>query len=305
MEGEKVEMLVKRETQRECQNQAKWHTHTLRMPESNSTPRAERRHTDSAGPDPGNGGKTRGRLARRALITGGSGEIGAAIARTFALEGADVALHYFKNREGAERTSSEIERLGIKTVVLQADVADSKSVKEMCVRLHESFGTVDTLVNCAGINRDSLLTKMGSDQWDEVIRVNLSGTYHCSKALVQEIVASGRGRIINISSIVGQTGNIGQVNYAASKSGMIGFSKALARELASHGTTVNVVAPGFIATPMVDKIPEKVKLKILYQIPMRRFGDPVDVARAACYLASDDAGYITGSVLNLNGGMYL
>jgi 3-oxoacyl-[acyl-carrier protein] reductase len=146
---------------------------------------------------------------------------------------------------------------------------------------------------------------MTDEQWDEVIDVNLSGVFHCCRAFVEEISASGHGRIINISSLVGVMGNIGQVNYAASKSGMIGFAKALARELAAQKTTVNVIAPGFINTPMVEKIPESVKQKILNQIPMGRFGTPREVAMSVVYLVSPEADYITGTVLNMNGGMYL
>jgi 3-oxoacyl-(acyl-carrier-protein) reductase len=242
---------------------------------------------------------------RRALVTGGSGEIGSAIARALAEEGADVAIHYYQHRAEAEKVSAEVKRIGRKTAVVQAGLASAKSVNEMRDKLHEVFGKIDTLVNCAGINRDSLFAKMNDEQWEEVIQVNLFGTYHCSKAFVEEIVASGHGRIINISSLVGQMGNVGQVNYAASKSGMIGFTKSLARELACVGTTVNVVAPGFIATPMVSKIPEDVKQKVLSQIPMKRFGTPKEVAMGVIYLISDAADYVTGSVLNLNGGMYL
>lgn len=244
-------------------------------------------------------------INRRALVTGGSGGIGVDIARALAEEGADVAIQYNLNESEAEKIVAEVKALGRKSVAVQANIDQAKSVTKLKEDLHEKFGKIDTLVNCAGINRDSLFTKMTDEQWEEVIQVNLSGVFHCSKAFVEEIVASGHGRVINISSLVGQMGNVGQVNYAASKSGMIGFTKALARELANQGTTVNVVAPGFIDTPMVRRVPEKVKQKILAQIPMGRFGTPREVAMSVVYLASAEADYVTGTVLNLNGGMYL
>jgi 3-oxoacyl-[acyl-carrier protein] reductase len=242
---------------------------------------------------------------RKALVTGGSGGIGVEIARRLAEEGADVAVQYHKNEGEAAKLTKEINDLGRKAFTVQSQLNSLKSVEAMVDVIHSKFGVIDTLVNCAGINRDSLFSKMTDDQWEEVIQVNLSGVYHTTKAFVEEIVESGHGRIVNISSIVGQTGNLGQVNYAASKSGIIGFTKALARELASKGTTVNVVAPGFIDTSMVQKIPEKVKERILAQIPMGRFGTSKEVALSVVYLVSEEADYITGTVLNLNGGMYL
>jgi 3-oxoacyl-[acyl-carrier protein] reductase len=242
---------------------------------------------------------------RRALVIGGSGDIGSAIARMLAAEGADVAIHYHTRRAEAENVAADVRRLGRRTAVVQAGTESLNSVLEMRERLHGSFGTIDTLVNCAGINRDCLFDKMDYDQWAEVIQVNLFGTYHCSKAFVEEIVESGRGRIINISSIAGQMGNAGQVNFTSSKSGMIGFSMSLARELAGLGTTVNVVAPGFIATSVLDRITDDMKQRALSQIPMKRFGTPREVALGVVHLVSDAADYVTGSVLNLNGGMYL
>lgn len=247
-----------------------------------------------------------GRVAgRRVLVTGGSGEIGSAIALVLATEGADVAVHYFKNDAEAERIAQALAGMGRKSISVQAQLSNSKEVAAMVKTIHAKFGSIDTLVNCAGIIRDSLFAKMSDDQWEEVIKVNLFGVYHTTKAFVAEIVESGHGRIVNISSIVGQSGNLGQVNYAASKSGIIGFTKALARELASKGTTVNAVAPGFIDTSMIQKIPDKVKESILARIPMGRFGKPREIAQSVLYLVSPDADYITGSVLDLNGGMQL
>jgi 3-oxoacyl-(acyl-carrier-protein) reductase len=242
---------------------------------------------------------------RKALVTGGSGGIGVEIARSLAEEGADIAIQYYKNETEASKLAKEVVNAGRKSLTVQSQLNSLKSVETMVEVIHEKFGKIDTLVNCAGINRDSMFSKMTDDQWEEVIQVNLSGVYHTTKAFVEEIVESGHGRIVNISSIVGQTGNLGQVNYAASKSGIIGFTKALARELASKGTTVNVVAPGFIDTSMVQKIPEKVRERILAQIPMGRFGTAKEVAESVVYLVSEEADYITGTVLNLNGGMYL
>jgi 3-oxoacyl-[acyl-carrier protein] reductase len=242
---------------------------------------------------------------RRALVTGGSGGIGFDVAKALAEEGADVAVQWHRNQSEANKIVEIVKKEGRTGIAVQADLMDAKSVRGMRDELREKFGKIDVLINCAGINRDSLFSRMTDEQWEEVIQVNLSGVYHCCKAFVEEISASGHGRIINISSLVGQMGNIGQVNYAASKSGMIGFAKALARELARDKTTVNVVAPGFIDTPMVQKVPDKVKQKILSQIPMGRFGTPREVAMAVVYLVSSEADYITGTVLNLNGGMYL
>lgn len=242
---------------------------------------------------------------RKVLVVGGSGEIGADIVRALAEEGADVAIQYLHNQAEADKICAEVKALGRRSVAIQAEIKNAQSVLALRDQLHEQFGKIDTLVNCAGINRDSLFAKMTDEQWDEVIGVDLSGVFRCTKAFVEEISSTGSGRIINISSLVGVMGNIGQVNYAAAKSGVIGFTKGLARELARSGTTVNVVAPGFISTSMVNRIPDKAKEKILGQIPMGRFGNPREVAMSVVYLASREADYITGVVLNLNGGMYL
>jgi 3-oxoacyl-[acyl-carrier protein] reductase len=244
-------------------------------------------------------------LDRRALVTGGTGGIGTSIVEALAEGGADVAVQWYRNHTEADRMVEIVEKYGRQGIAVQANLLDVKSVHAMRDVLHDKFSKVDTLINCAGINRDSLFSRMTDEQWDEVIDVNLSGVFHCCRAFVEEISASGHGRIINISSLVGVMGNIGQVNYAASKSGMIGFAKALARELAAQKTTVNVIAPGFIDTPMVQKIPDSVKAKILSQIPMGRFGTPREVAMSVVYLVSPEADYITGTVLNMNGGMYL
>ena len=247
-----------------------------------------------------------GRLTgRKALVTGASKGIGREIAIALASEGADVAINYRSSEVEAEEVARWLEDLGVNTWVYPADVSDMGSVKEMKRCLEKYFGGIDILVNNAGINVDKLFTKMDHEMWDKVISVNLTGVFNCTNAFIDRILESQYGRIINITSIVGQTGNIGQVNYAASKAGIIGMTKALARELARKEVTVNAIAPGFIETDMVRAIPDKVKEKVLAQIPLGRFGRPGEVAKAVVYLASDDAAYMTGHVLNINGGMYL
>jgi 3-oxoacyl-(acyl-carrier-protein) reductase len=242
---------------------------------------------------------------RRALVTGASKGIGREIAIALASEGADVAINYRSSDLEAEEVARWLEDHGVNSWIYPADVSDYDSVKEMKQCLEKYFGEIDILVNNAGINVDKLFVKMDQDMWNRVIQVNLTGVYNCTNAFIDRILESQNGRIINITSIVGQMGNIGQVNYAASKAGVIGMTKALAKELARKNVTVNAIAPGFIETDMVMGIPDRVKEKILAQIPLGRFGKPKEVARAVVYLASDEAAYITGHVLNINGGMYL
>jgi len=242
---------------------------------------------------------------RRALVTGASRGIGREIARAFALEGADVIINYRSSEREAEELALDLERHGTDTWTFPADVSDLGQVQTMHDITRRSVGPIDVLVNNAGVNVDRMFKKMDRGAWDSVISTNLTGAYNTTRVFLDDLVASGRGRIINITSIVGQMGNIGQVNYAASKAGVIGMTKALAKELARHTVTVNAIAPGFIETDMVRGIPEPVKQKILETIPMRRFGLPEEVAHAAAFLASDHAAYITGHVMNVNGGMYL
>jgi 3-oxoacyl-(acyl-carrier-protein) reductase len=248
------------------------------------------------------GGRLKG---RRALVTGASKGIGREIALALASERADVAINYRSSDLEAEEVARWLEDRGVNSWVYPADVSDYDSVKEMRKCLEKYFGEIDILVNNAGINVDKLFVKMDQDMWNRVIQVNLTGVYNCTNAFIDRILESQHGRIINITSIVGQMGNIGQVNYAASKAGIIGMTKALAKEMARKSVTVNAIAPGFIETDMVMGIPDKVKEKILAQIPLGRFGKPKEVAKAVVYLASDEAAYITGHVLNINGGMYL
>jgi 3-oxoacyl-[acyl-carrier protein] reductase len=242
---------------------------------------------------------------RKALVTGASRGIGREIALALGEEGADVFINYRSYEAGAEELSIQLDGLGADTWVYPADISDVSQVLRMKEAVMDHFGKIDILVNNAGINVDTLFTKMGHQDWDRVIATNLSGTFNTTSAFIDQIIGSGRGRIINIASIVGQMGNIGQVNYAAAKAGIIGMTMALAKELARDNVTVNAVAPGFIETDMVRGIPEHVKEKILKQIPIGRFGTPQEVARSIVYLASDDAAFITGHVLNINGGMYL
>jgi 3-oxoacyl-[acyl-carrier protein] reductase len=244
-------------------------------------------------------------VGRRALVTGASRGIGREIARALAIEGADVIINYRSSEREAEDLALELERLGTESWTFPADVSDHGQVQIMHDVTARSVGPIDVLVNNAGVNVDRLFKKMDRGAWDSVISTNLTGAYNTTRIFLDDLIASGRGRIINITSIVGQMGNIGQVNYAASKAGVIGMTKALAKELARHNVTVNAIAPGFIETDMVKGIPALVKLKILEGIPMRRFGLPEEVAHAAVFLASDHAAYITGHVMNVNGGMYL
>lgn len=242
---------------------------------------------------------------RNALVTGASRGIGKEIARAFAHEGANVVVNYHTSEESADVVATEIERYGRKTWVYPTDTSNLQDVKRMRVAIEKHFGRIDILVNNAGINIDKLFVKMSEGDWSRVISVNLTGFFNCTHVFLEHLVHSKYGRIINISSVVGQMGNIGQVNYAAAKSGIIGMTKALAREMARKNVTANAVAPGFIETEMVRAIPDKVKEKVISQIPMGRFGLPEEVANVCVFLASDMAAYITGQVINVNGGMYM
>lgn len=242
---------------------------------------------------------------RVAVVTGSSRGIGRAIALALAEEGADVAINYRRNEELAKEVAQSIERMGRGAGVYQADVSDLGQVLRMRDAILQRFERVDILVNNAGINRDKSFVKMDEETWRAVIEADLNSAFYCTKAFLDGMLARGYGRIINISSIVGQMGNFGQANYAAAKAGLIGLTKTLAKELAGKGITVNAVAPGFIETEMVASIPDEVKEKLLAQIPMRRFGKPEEVAKAVVFLASEDSNYITGHVLNVNGGMYV
>ncbi|WP_088005897.1 3-oxoacyl-[acyl-carrier-protein] reductase [Indiicoccus explosivorum] len=246
------------------------------------------------------------RLAgKTAVVTGASRGIGAAIARTLAAEGAKVVVNYSGSRDKAEAVAEEIRENGGEALVCQADVADADSVKAMFDQTLETFGALDILVNNAGITRDNLLMRMKDGEWDDVINTNLKGVFITTKAAARPMMKQRQGRIINIASIVGVTGNPGQANYVAAKAGVIGLTKTAAKELASRGVTVNAVAPGFITTDMTGKLDESVRESMLGQIPLSRFGAPEDVAKAVLFLASDDASYMTGQTLHVDGGMVM
>jgi len=244
-------------------------------------------------------------MKKVALVTGGSGDIGSEISYALAEEGIDVVVHYFRDKDDALKVEKKIKDIGMDCLVIQADVSKYEDVKRMRDEIINHFGKIDILVNNAGINKDALLSKMEHDMWKEVMDVNLGGAFNCIKAMVEDIAKSGSGAIINISSVVGVMGNIGQVNYAASKAGLIGLTKTLALELSSKNITVNAIAPGFIKSQMIDKIPDHVKEKIISKIPLKRFGEPWEVGKVVAYLASDNARYITGTVININGGLYI
>ena len=244
-------------------------------------------------------------LGRRAMVTGASGGIGQGIAMALAREGADVAVNYRGNKDGAAGTLREIRAMGRQALLVRGDVSVYEDVVAMREAIDQGLGGIDILVNNAGINRDNFFIKMSNEQWEEVIKTNLTGMFNCTKVFMEEIVATKRGRVINIASVVGQQGNIGQSNYAAAKAGMIGFTKSLAKEMATTGVTVNAIAPGFIETPMLGKVPEKVRERLVSSIPMKRFGTIEEVAASVVFLCTDEAGYITGHVLEVNGGLHV
>lgn len=240
-----------------------------------------------------------------ALVTGGSRGIGRAIVLTLAKAGADVAINYAGNTAAAEETAEAVKAMGRKAIVLKGDVADTAVCEDMIKQAVAELGRLDILVNNAGITRDGLLMRMKEEDWDAVIATNLKSMYNCSKAVMRTMMKQKAGRIINMASVVGETGNAGQANYAAAKAGVIGFTKALAKEVSSRGITANVIAPGFIATDMVKVLGESVQEEMLKTIPLGRPGDPQDVANAVLFFASEEAAYITGQVLNVDGGMVM
>lgn len=245
---------------------------------------------------------------KSALITGGTAGIGKAIALLFAEEGADVAI-FGTNRERAQAAAAEIEAARPfpeqKVLFFQVDVSRREEMEPAIQEILKAFGKVDILVNNAGITRDNLLLRMSEEDWDRVLNVNLKSVYHACRALVRPMMKARSGSIINIASVVGLTGNAGQINYSASKSGMIGFTKSLAKELASRGVRANCIAPGYIATQMTEELSPEIKAELLKKIPLNRIGQPREIAHAALFLASDRAGYITGQVLAVDGGMVM
>ena len=242
---------------------------------------------------------------RTALVTGGSRGIGRAIACGLAQEGADVAVNYLSRQELADEVVAEIRKLGRQGLTVSGDVSDPASAQAMAQRVLETFGHVDILINNAGITSDKTFVKMDQAAWRRVLAINLDGAFNCTKSLIDQMIERKWGRIVNITSVIGQIGNFGQANYAASKAGLMAFTKSLAKELATKGITVNAVAPGFIETEMADAIPEKVRQRLIDQIPIKRFGRAAEVARAVVYLVSSDADYITGAELSINGGLLM
>ena len=236
-----------------------------------------------------------------ALVTGATRGIGRAVAEELASKGAFV-IGTATSEKGAESISAY---LGEKGRGLILNVADQASIDAVLEYIKQEFGDIDILVNNAGITRDNLLMRMKDEEWFDILQTNLSSVYHLSKAMLRTMMKKRFGRIINIGSVVGSMGNAGQTNYCAAKAGLIGFSKALAKEVASRGITVNVVAPGFIATDMTEVLSEELKNNLLTQIPAGRLGEPKDIAKAVAFLASDDAAYINGTTLHVNGGMYM
>ena len=248
-----------------------------------------------------NSGELNGRVA---IVTGGAQGIGKAIALTLARHGADVVVTDI-NLERAQATAQEIEALQVRSLAIKANVADVSATEQMVKETVDKLGKIDILVNNAGITRDNVLLRMKPEEWDQVMEVNLKGTYACTRAALKFMFRQKNGRIVNIASITGLMGNAGQANYSASKAGIIGFTKAVAREYANRGITVNAVAPGFIDTAMTQAIPEKEREALTRQIPMERLGTPDEVAAAVYFLVSDLSRYITGQVINVNGGMYM
>lgn len=240
-----------------------------------------------------------------AFVTGASRGIGRSIALTLAEAGADVAINYAGNAAAAEEVAAEIRKMGRRALILQGDVSQTEAAAAMLDAVVAEFGRCDILVNNAGITRDGLLMRMKEEDWDAVLNTNLKGVYNCTKATIKYMMKQKSGKIVNIASVVGIMGNAGQANYAAAKAGCIGFTKSVAKEVASRGITVNAVAPGLIATDMTSVLPEKVVEEMAAGIPLKRAGQPVDVAKAVLFLVSDDAAYITGQTLNVDGGMVM
>ncbi|MBI2528999.1 MAG: 3-oxoacyl-[acyl-carrier-protein] reductase [Candidatus Rokubacteria bacterium] len=243
--------------------------------------------------------------ARTALVTGASRGIGRAIALALAEEGADVAVNFVSSEESAKQVVEQIQKMGRRAMLAQADVADYPDTYRMAQDVIREFGHLDILVNNAGITSDKTFTKMDHASWKRVVDINLGGVFNCTKVFIDQMLKQKYGRVVNITSVIGQIGNFGQANYAASKAGVAAFTKSLAKELAAKNITVNAVAPGFTETDMVDAIPEKVKQRLLEQIPMKRFGKSEEVARACVYLCSADGDYITGAELSINGGLFM
>ena len=240
---------------------------------------------------------------RFALVTGASKGIGRAVALRLGEMGVNVAVNYNRSADEAESAVERLRGMGVESFAVRADVGDREQAAAMVAEATERFGKVDILVNNAGIISDSLLVRMSDEAWDSVIATNLNGMFYCARAVLRQMIRNRWGRIINIGSVVGIRGNIGQTNYSASKAGMMGFTKALAKEVAKRGITVNTVTPGYISTDTVDVLPEKTKETIMTWIPQGRFGEVDDVAHLVAFIASQKAKYMTGQIVSVDGGM--
>lgn len=242
---------------------------------------------------------------KTAVVTGASRGIGQAIALELAKQGAKVVVNYSGSEARAQQVVEQIQAAGGEAIAVQANVADAESVAQLMNKALETFGSIDILVNNAGITRDNLLMRMKEDEWDDVMNTNLKGVFLCTKAVTRQMMKQRSGRIINISSIVGVSGNAGQANYVAAKAGVIGLTKTTAKELASRNILVNAIAPGFITTDMTDGLSEELKQAMLAQIPLAKLGQPEDIAKTVAFFASDAANYITGQTLHVDGGMVM
>ncbi len=250
----------------------------------------------------GNKNMLKGKVA---LVTGGSRGIGKAIALSLAKNGANVVVNYSGNEEAAQKVVEEITALGVKAIAYKANVSSSDEVVALVKNTVDEFGSIDILVNNAGITRDGLLLRMKDADWDAVIDTNLKGVFNCIKAAAKFMTRQRNGRIINISSVVGQIGNPGQMNYVAAKAGVLGLTKTAAKELASRNITVNAIAPGFIETDMTNELNEQIRNSMLTNIPLQSFGQPDDIANAVVFLATDASRYITGQTINVDGGLVM
>ncbi len=239
------------------------------------------------------------------LVTGAGRGIGASIAKRFASEGAEVIVNYSGNDEAAQKTVDEITAIGGQAQKYKCSVSDSESVKVMIDEIIKKFGRIDILVNNAGITKDGLMLRMTDEDFDRVIDVNLKGTFNCTKYVSKYMLKQKSGKIINISSVVGLSGNAGQINYSASKAGIIGITKSAAKELSSRGITVNAVAPGYVDTDMTKVLSDNIRNEILKNIPLQRMGNVEDISNCVAFLASEDASYITGQVISVDGGMHI